>query len=57
VAVLAPLPDTTPLNNMRASGELMAASVELSDLPEPLPLPKGHRPPSEILAGLRADER
>ncbi len=57
VAVLAPLPDTTPLNKMRASGELMAASGELSDLPEPLPLPKGHRLPSEILARLRADER
>jgi prevent-host-death family protein len=57
VAVLAPLPDTGPLDRLRASGDLVAASQDLSDLPEPLPLPKGQRPPSEVLAGLRADER
>lgn len=57
VAVLAPLPDTSTLDRLRASGELLAASGDFNDLPEPLPLGKGNRPPSEVLAGLRADER
>lgn len=56
VAVLAPLPDAAPLERMRASGDLVVASGDLNDLPEPLPLAKGHRPPSEVLAGLRAHE-
>jgi prevent-host-death family protein len=57
VAVLAPLPDAGPLERLRSSGELMAASGDLADLPEPLPLQEGKEAPSRVLARLRLDER
>jgi prevent-host-death family protein len=56
VAVLAPLPDD-PLERLRASGDLLPAGGDLSDLPEPLPLTPGAEPPSMVLARLRRDER
>jgi prevent-host-death family protein len=57
VALLTPLPETTPLEMLRAAGETQPPKGELHDLPRPLPLPKRKSPPSVVLARLRADER
>ena len=57
VAVLAPLPESEPLQRLRASGEVVPAAGDLDDLPEPLRLEKGQESPSAILARLRRDER
>jgi prevent-host-death family protein len=57
VAVLAPLPEAGALERLRAAGELESASASVDDLPEPLPLAAGQKPPSAILARLRRDER
>lgn len=56
VAILAPLHED-PLERLRASGDLLAAEGDLSDLPEPLPAPADLEPPSSVLARLRRDER
>jgi len=56
VAVLAPLPDD-PVERLMAAGDLQASEGDLSDLPEPIPLPEGSEPPSSVLAHLRRDER
>jgi prevent-host-death family protein len=56
VALLAPLPDGTPLDNMRRQGEIEPAAGDLDDLPEPLPSVAAD-PPSSVLARLRRDER
>jgi prevent-host-death family protein len=55
VAVLAPLPGSGPLERLRATGEVDAATTAMEELPEPLVV-DGPRP-SEVLAGLRHDER
>jgi prevent-host-death family protein len=57
VAVLGPVPDGSPLEQLRASGETIAPEGDLDDLPEPLELPAGSESPSAILARLRRDER
>ena len=57
VALLAPLPQGGPLERMRVAGEIDAASADLDDLPEPLPLAPGAERPSEVLSRLREDER
>ncbi|MBI4729325.1 MAG: type II toxin-antitoxin system prevent-host-death family antitoxin [Acidobacteria bacterium] len=57
VAVLAPLRDRTPLDRLRALGELEPALADLEDLPEPLKLPRGKERPSKVLERLRRDER
>jgi prevent-host-death family protein len=57
VALLGPLPAGGELDRLRASGELEEATVDLDDLPEPLPLLAGQEPPSSVLARLRRDER
>ncbi|MDQ3757252.1 MAG: type II toxin-antitoxin system prevent-host-death family antitoxin [Actinomycetota bacterium] len=57
VAVLAPVPDSSPLERLRAAGELAPAHEALEDLPRPLPLPAGQEPPSAVLARLRRHER
>ena len=57
VAVLAPLPDQSPLEQLRASGDLAPATRDIRDLPPPLRLPPGHEPPSSVLERLRRDER
>lgn len=57
VALLAPLPEADPLERLRASGEVVPAERDLTDLPEPLePIP-GAELPSAVLARLRRDER
>jgi len=57
VAILAPIPGGSPLEQLRASGEITEAAGDLDELPEPLELPAGAETPSAILARLRRDER
>jgi prevent-host-death family protein len=57
VAVLAPLPNQSPIERLRATGDLEPAAADLSDLAEPLPLGPGQEPPSRVLERLRRDER
>jgi prevent-host-death family protein len=57
VAVLAPLPDDSPIKMLLATGDLVSAEHDLSDLPDPLPLEPGQEPPSTVLDRLRRDER
>lgn len=56
VAVLAPLP-SDPVAQLIAAGELQASEGDITELPEPLPLPNGVEAPSAALARLRRDER
>jgi prevent-host-death family protein len=57
VAHLTPVPQGSPLETMRAAGEIEPASEDLDDLPEPLVLPEGSEAPSAVLERLRRDER
>lgn len=57
VALLAPPPEGSPLERLRAKGEVESATAALDDLPEPLAVPSGVEPPSEVLKRLRRDER
>ena len=57
VAVLAPLPDRSPIERLSAFGDLITSQHDLDDLPEPLPLGPGQESPSSLLARLRRDER
>jgi prevent-host-death family protein len=57
VALLTPVPAGSALEQMRAAGEVEAASADLEDLPEPLLLPEGTEAPSTVLQRLRRDER
>jgi len=57
VAVLAPFPKAGPLEQLRAAGEVIAATAGFSDLPDPLPVPAGKELPSVILTRLRRNER
>ena len=56
VALLGPLPGGSPLDQLRASGEIEPATNNLDDLPPPLQS-RGAEPPSAVLARLRHDER
>ena len=55
VALLAPLPEGSPLERLRAAGEVASATGDLDDLPRPLP-PRAAELPSQVLARLRRDE-
>jgi prevent-host-death family protein len=57
VAMLTPLPKGTPLERLRAAGEVDAATADMDDLPEPLSLADGVELPSAALRRLRSDER
>ena len=57
VAVLSPVPEGSPLEQLRALGEIEPATADLDDLPEPLVLPRGIERPSAVLRRLRRDER
>jgi prevent-host-death family protein len=57
VAQLSPLPAGSPLDRMRAAGDIEPASREFDQLPEPIVLPEGVQPPSAVLARLRYEER
>jgi prevent-host-death family protein len=57
VAILTPLPDRSPIELLRATGDLLPARHDVDDLPDPLPLEPGQEPPSSVLERLRRDER
>jgi prevent-host-death family protein len=57
VAMLTPTPQGSPLEQLRAAGDVETALGDLDDLPEPLTLPEGADSPSTVLAQLRSDER
>jgi prevent-host-death family protein len=57
VAILAPLPDDSPIERLKATGDLLPGHGDLDDLPDPLPLEPGQEPPSRVLERLRRDER
>jgi prevent-host-death family protein len=57
VALLTPTPQGSPLERLRAAGEVESATGDVADLPEPLVLPSGTESPSQALARLRRDER
>ena len=57
VAILSPPPEGSPLDRMRALGEIEPAKGDLDDLPAPLVLTRGIERPSEVLRRLRQDER
>jgi prevent-host-death family protein len=57
VALLGPLPESNPLDRLRALGEVEQATGNLADLGEPLELDPGAESPSAVLARLRHDER
>lgn len=57
VAVLSPIVDKSPIDRLRAAGDVSTPVGTLDDLPPPLPLAPGQTPPSIVLTRLRADER
>ena len=57
VALLTPLPEGSPLEALRAAGDVEAAAGSLDDLPAPLALPEGTEPHTHVLARRRRDER
>jgi prevent-host-death family protein len=57
VALLTPLPEGSPIDRLRAAGEVEPPTADLDDLAEPLALEPGVELPSEVLARLRRDER
>ena len=56
VALLSPMPAGSPLERLRAAGDLSQATGELDDLPPPL-ASRAAELPSAVLARLRRDER
>jgi prevent-host-death family protein len=57
VAILAPPPEGSPLDRLRALGEIEPSRGTLDDLPEPLVLGPRTKRPSEVLRRLRRHER
>ncbi len=57
VAVLSPMANKSPLDRLRAAGDVSTPIGALDDLPPPLPLAPGQTSPSGVLTRLRADER
>jgi prevent-host-death family protein len=57
VALLTPLPTGSPLERMRAAGEIEPSTADPDDLPEPLVLNPETESPSSALQRLRRDER
>ncbi|MEP6592162.1 MAG: type II toxin-antitoxin system prevent-host-death family antitoxin [Acidobacteriota bacterium] len=57
IAILSPPPQGSPLERLRALGDVDAATGDLDDLPEPLVLAPGIERPSNVLTRLRTHER
>jgi prevent-host-death family protein len=57
VAQLGPLPVGSPLEQLRAAGDIEPASENVEEFPEPLSLPEGAELPSTVLTRLRHNER
>lgn len=56
VALLGPIPDVSPLERLRASGDVDSA-VHEGDFPDPIEPDPGTELPSAVLSKLRANER
>jgi hypothetical protein len=56
-ALLSPLPDTGPLERLRAGGQIVEAAANLDESPDPLVLPAGWVSASATLTRLRESER
>jgi prevent-host-death family protein len=56
VAMLTPVPTGTPLERLRASGDIEPAAGDLDDLGVPIPR-RGAESPSAVLERMRRDER
>jgi prevent-host-death family protein len=57
VAVISPPPEGSPLEQLRALGDIDAATGALDDLPEPIVVVPGVERPTDALARLRREER
>lgn len=57
VALLTPVPEGSPLERLRARGEIEEATADFEDLPQPMELPPGVEGPSDALRRLRRGER
>ena len=57
MAIFAPVPGGSPLERLRASGEILPGEGDFDDLPNPLPVPAGREAPSTVLEQLRRDVR
>ena len=57
VAILSPPPEGSPLDRLRALGDLEPSKGALDELPEPLVLEPGTQHPSAALRRLRRHER
>ena len=57
MALLTPLPEGSPLDRLRAAGEIESASEDPNDLPEPLVLAAETESASSALQRLRRDDR
>ena len=57
VAILSPPPEGTPLDRLRALGDVAPAKGDLDELPEPLVLAPGTERPSDVIRRLRKHER
>ncbi len=57
VAILSPPPDGSPLDRLRALGDVEPAKGDLDELPEPLVLDRASEQPSAVLSRLRKHER
>jgi prevent-host-death family protein len=57
IALLTPLPKASPVERLRASGDIKGGEEAWDDMPAPLPLENGEESPSLILERLRSDER
>ncbi len=57
IALLTPIPKASPVERLRASGDIQGGEEAWNDMPAPLPLKDGEESPSVILERLRSDER
>jgi prevent-host-death family protein len=57
VAILAPPPAGSPLERLRAAGEIDEATGSVDELPDPLVLPPDRERPSDALRRLRRTGR
>jgi len=57
VAILGPPPEGSPLDRLRARGEIDLAKGSLDELAEPIVLKPRTERPSDVLRRLRQDER
>jgi prevent-host-death family protein len=55
VALLCPIPNAPPLEQLRSAGAVYGASGHIDELPEPLELEHGQQSPSSVLSRIRGD--